>query len=495
MNTAFPPDSFARSCVRCIFNNVVDPDIYFDEQGLCNHCVFYDKTVAPLLKMDRSAELTRIVDAIKKDGKGKRYDCIIGVSGGVDSSYVAHVVKELGLRPLAVHCDNGWNTELAVSNISNLLTKLVIDLYTHVINWDEFKDIQLAYLKASVIDVEAPSDHAIAATMYRQAARFGVKHILSGENFITEGYLPESWVHMKNDLVNIKAIHRQFGHVPMKSFPTLGLIKRFYYEKVRGIRYVPILDYVHYVKSDAKKLLMDRYDWRDYGGKHYESIITRFYQSYILPVKFGVDKRYSHLSTLICTGQITRAEALAEVAKPPYDPQKMIEDKRYVAKKFGLTEEGFDALMALPVRSHFDYPSVLDTFETLRPLVETYKNITGRSRTYPVKRKQSAAVLVNNACASTNDTQTQRGLPSDRDVTVFAVTDPSLPSYETRKGIKIRRVFEPDASNRRKQNAEARRIAQKGFGLIQADDARMLEVAQLIQKLCPDCDVADGSKP
>lgn len=464
--------------------------MYFDESGLCNHCLYYDEKVAPL-KRDRSAELNKLLSEIKSQGKGKPYDCVIGVSGGTDSSYVAHLVKEFGLRPLAVHCDNGWNTELAVSNIRNMLEKLGIHLYTHVINWEEFKDIQLAYLKASVIDVEAPTDHAISAVLFREANKRGIKFILSGENFTTEGYMPESWIHWKNDLVNLRAIHKKFGKVPIKTFPMLGFVKQWYYENMRNIRYVHLLDYVPYIKTDAKKLLAERYDWRDYGGKHYESVITRFYQSYILPKKFNVDKRYSHLSTLICNGQMTRQEALAEVSQPPYDFQKTEADKQYVIKKLGLTDAAFDALMQLPVRQHTDYPSLLNRADRVRPLINLYKRLRGLPVIYPTRRPRSIAMLLDNPFERDYRVFLEATtLARYYDVTMFAVRDPRLPDYEIIQGVKVRRVFDNDIHRLPKRghlHKHARFIARKGFGIIHAHDHLMLDVGHRIKKLQPDC--------
>ena len=363
-------------CKRCVMSTASDFFIEFDDNGVCNHCLLYNNRAQLYISSSDSEKeviLSNLINDIKQKGKSKKYDCIIGVSGGVDSTYVAYLVKNWGLRPLAVHCDNGWNSELAVSNINNVLKKLNIDLYTHVINWEEFKDLQLSYLKASVIDLEAISDHAITATLYNVANKKGIKYILSGENLVTEGYLPSSWVHLKNDLINIRGIHKKFGSKKLRSYPTLGYFKKWYLTKFYKIECIQILNYITYNKSEAQDILIKKLDWRDYGGKHYESIITRFYQSYILPNKFGIDKRVSHFSTLICSGQMTREEAMQELSKLPYNNDLMLQDKKYVIKKLGLTDEKFDELMSLPIKSHADYPSVVNIAKKLKPITRLVK--------------------------------------------------------------------------------------------------------------------------
>ncbi|HEX5731481.1 MAG TPA: N-acetyl sugar amidotransferase [Blastocatellia bacterium] len=359
-----------RMCSRCILDTADDPEIVFDERGVCNHCLLYDRVAKDRLldAEQRERKLASILEEIKAAGRKSGYDCVVGVSGGVDSSYVAYLAKEFGLRPLVVHCDNGWNSELAVNNIENIVKRLGYDLYTYVIDWEEFKDLQLSYLKASVVDIEAVTDHAIVASLYKVAAGKGIKYILSGENMATEGILPSHWVHNKNDLMNIKAIHRRFGSVRLKTFPTLGFMKKLYYQRAAGIRYVPILDLIEYVKEDAKRMITEELGWRDYGGKHYESIFTRFYQSYILPVKFGIDKRKSHLSTLVCSGQMTRQEALERIKSEIINNDVLVSDKVYVIKKFGLTLESFEAIMALPPRKHTEYRSILNVYRKLKPV-------------------------------------------------------------------------------------------------------------------------------
>ena len=345
-----------QACSRCILDTNDDPAITFDEKGVCSYCNKYDNELKHQLFTD-TRELERVINEIKAAGKGKPYDCIAGASGGVDSTYVAYLAKKHGLRPLVVHLDNGWDSELAVKNIENIVKKLDVDLYTHVIDWDEFRDLQLAFFKASVVDIELLSDHAIGAVLFHLAKKNDIKYVLSGYNVTTEGILPSPWIWPKHDLLNILDIHRKFGKLRLRTYPTMGLLQKVWYTVGAGIKNVPLLNYIDYSKKDAKETIIREMGWKDYGGKHYESIFTRFYQSYILPRKFGIDKRKAHLSTLICSGQITREEALEELKQPIYDPKKIEEDKEYVIKKLGLTPGEFEDIMRLPVKSHAEYRS------------------------------------------------------------------------------------------------------------------------------------------
>jgi len=346
-----------RQCNNCILDTNDDPNITFNEEGVCNYCTNY-KVLAKreILKGEEGRKkVEEIIFNIKTAGKGKQYDSIIGVSGGVDSTYLALQAKKMGLRPLLVHFDNGWDSELAVMNIENIINKLGFDLYTYVIDWDEFKDLQLAYLKASVVDIEAITDHAIAGTLYKIANKYKIKHIISGYNIETEGILPPNWVAKKEDAYNILSIYKKFGTKKLRSFPLFSRFQLFFYYKISGIRSVNLLNFLSYNKDQAKKEIIEELHWRDYGGKHYESIFTRFYQGFILPTKFHIDKRKAHLSNLICSGQITREQALEELKKPIYNEELLKRDKEFVLKKLGLTSDEFDRLMKLPVHSHEEY--------------------------------------------------------------------------------------------------------------------------------------------
>ncbi|NDC77185.1 MAG: N-acetyl sugar amidotransferase [Chitinophagia bacterium] len=378
-------DENYRICTRCVMDTVGDERITFDEQGVCNYCHGYTwlhKTSVPDAATGARMVAEKVAE-IKAARKPGGYDCIMGLSGGVDSSYLAYIAKREGLNPLCIHFDNGWNSEQAVQNIHHIVHKLGFDLETYVIDWDEFRDLQRAYFKASVIDIEALTDHAIFASMYKLAFRMGIRYVLSGSNVVTEAILPEHWTHRKSDYINIIDIHRKYGSIPIKSFP---MIDKKTKDRIRswGLQTVEMLNWIPYDKKEAKQTLIRELDWQDYGGKHYESIFTKFYQAYILPVKFHVDKRKAHLSTLICSGQMTREQALAELQLPLYDPKELKKEKEYVLKKLGFTEEEFDEMMSQKPVPHnsfevegslFNYYPIL---KPVRPLWEYYKKLVGR---------------------------------------------------------------------------------------------------------------------
>lgn len=344
--------------------DTTDPYIEFDAQGVCNHCRRYDRLVQRLILPpdERSRSVDRLIDEVRSAGRNRDYDCIVGVSGGVDSTYVAYSVKQLGLRPLAVHLDNGWDSELAVKNIENVLKKLNIDLYTHVIDWEEFRDLQLAFLRASTPDSEIPTDHAILALMHQMARREGVRHIIAGFNVRTESHLPWAWSQGYLDFAYIRAVHRRFGTTPLRTYPHMGFWECHWYLLTQ--RVVSILNYLDYRKQDAMELLQRELDWKYYGGKHYESVYTRFYQGYILPRKFGYDKRRTHLSSLICSGEISRQHALEELLNEPYATVLQQEDREYVIKKLGLSVAEFDSIMALPKKRYEDYDAWYNLFQS-----------------------------------------------------------------------------------------------------------------------------------
>jgi N-acetyl sugar amidotransferase len=346
-----------KTCSRCVYSSEIK-DITFNEQGLCSYCEKYDRLAAKYInipKEKKKEQLDTIVSKIKKLGKNKPYDCILGLSGGVDSSYLAWLAKDLGLRPLIVHFDNGWNSELAVKNIENIVNKLNYDLETYVFNWEEFKDLQRAYFKAGIVDIEVPTDYLIFAVLNKLAAKKGIKYILSGYNYATEYGMPKDWnFSNKFDNKNLEDIHRRFGKVKLKDFPKFGRYQIFYYEKIKGIETAPLLNYIEYVKKDVKSFIAKELGWKDYGGKHYESVFTRFYQGYVLPKKFKIDKRKAHWSALICSGQATKEEALADLAKEPYPVEIQNEDLAYVTKKLDFSAEEFNAIMnAEPVPHDF----------------------------------------------------------------------------------------------------------------------------------------------
>jgi hypothetical protein len=275
----------------------------------------------------------------------------------VDSSYVALLAARHSLRTLLVHFDNGWNSAVAVENIRGIVDGLGFDLETYVIDWEEFRDLQRSFFQASVVDIEMLTDHAITAAMFSIARKRGIRYILSGVNLATESGLPQAWYWNKQDLRNIKAIHKRFGGVKLNSFPTLSTWRWIVQRHLRRFVFVEILNMVNYRKLEAMAQLTSELGWRYYGGKHYESVFTKFYQAYVLPTKFGIDKRKAHLSSLVRNGELRRDEALAELAKPLYDPAELRQEKEYVLKKLDFSEQEFERIMALPVRSHLDYPS------------------------------------------------------------------------------------------------------------------------------------------
>ena len=375
-----------RQCSLGVLDTRDDPAMRFDEAGVCH---YYQDYLAQYRERVTSLEvqqsrLEQLLADIQKASAGKRYDTLIGLSGGVDSTYIALLAKRMGLRPLCVHFDNGWNSEMAVQNIENIVGRLGFDLQTYVIDWDEFRDLQLSYLKASVIDIEVITDHAIFASLYRLARQHGIKHILSGTNVVTEAVLPPHWIYNKVDHVNIKAIHAAYGSVPLKTFPFMDLRVKKVYQMLLGIRAVSLLDLVDYHKARTKEEITRELGWRDYGGKHYESIWTRFYQGHILPEKFGVDKRKAHLTNLIYSGQLTKAEALAELALPLYDPAQLREDREFVLKKLGLSVIEWAELMARPARPHTDFATERSVYAAypwmrpLKPLADLTRGILGR---------------------------------------------------------------------------------------------------------------------
>lgn len=349
-----------KVCSRCVMDTTAS-DIVFNEQGVCNYCRKFERRLANARAQvqDLQAHRDEFISKVKADGIGKDYDCIIGVSGGVDSSYALYLAVKHGLRPLAVHLDNGWNSELASNNISNLVNTLNVDLYTHVIDWEENRDLQCSFFKANVVDIELLMDNAMLALNYQQAATYGLKYILSGCNIATEGMgMPPGWNHFKYDVRNIRNIHQKFGSIPIKTHLLFSVFDWLKYNFLSGIKWVSFLDYFPYNKAEALALLQRECQYTPYPYKHYESVFTRFYQGYILPRKFGYDKRRLHLSTLIVSGQMTRKYAIKMLKESPYPELKQEEqDRIFVIKKLGFTEETFNLYMDQPEVSHEIYGS------------------------------------------------------------------------------------------------------------------------------------------
>jgi N-acetyl sugar amidotransferase len=356
--------------------DISDPDLILDEEGVCNHCRRYDIELPKRVFSGEIAkvELEKIVYKIKQAGKGKDYDCIIGVSGGVDSTYVAYLSKQLGLRPLAIHFDNGWNSELAVANIEKTLNKLGIDLYTFVINWDEFRDLQKSFLKASTPDGEIPTDHAINALLFQEASKHNIKYIISGMNFATESMAVKSWAYGHSDWTYIKDIQSKFGTKKLKQYPHFSLFSLFYYTFIKKIKVVSVLNYVEYNKADVMEKIIKELEWVYYGGKHYESVYTRFYQGYILPQKFNIDKRRGHLSDLINSGQMKREDALEEMKENTYLGSLLTQDLRFVKKKLELSDDEFQTIMDTKPKSFRDYKNIEHYIVKLKKMVNYLRN-------------------------------------------------------------------------------------------------------------------------
>lgn len=356
-------------------------DITFDANGVCSYCTDFEKRVAGVLgkpPSERRSSLSAMLETIKTSGKNRRYDCVVGVSGGVDSSYTLVKAVEMGLRPLAVHMDNGWNSELAQSNIANLIRGLGVDLYTHVINWEEYRRLMQAFFDANVVDIELLYDNAMIAVNYRQASRFGVKYILAGTNQATEGIrMPAGWNWLKHDKLNIRAIAmRHVRYMRFDTFPAIGTIGYVWYEIVRRLRWTSLLDYLEYNKKFAEQELKRDFGFKPYPYKHYESVFTRFYQGYILPKKFGIDKRRVHFSTLIMTGQMTRAVAIEKLEKDPYPSILSLErDIKYVLKKMKWKRADLEDYIRRPIRSHSEY---LNEWGFWRLSARIYKAMTGK---------------------------------------------------------------------------------------------------------------------
>lgn len=346
-------------CANCIMDTS-DSGIVFDERGWCDYCNNYHDNIVPNWHPDERGEreIMAQVEQIKRDGKGRDHDCLIGLSGGVDSSYVTYIAKEkFGLRPLLYHVDAGWNSQQAVNNIEKLVDGLDLDLFTEVVDWPEMRDLQLAFFKANVPHLDTPQDHAFFAGLYNFAAKNDVKYILTGANYSTECVRePLEWHYHASDLRQLKDIHRRFGTRPLKKFPLAGIFKfKIWYRFAKGVRVVKPLNSIPFHKEEAMQELVDKFGWQKYAHKHYESRFTRFYESYWLPTKFGYDKRRAHFSSLILTGQLDRDEALAKIAIPAYDPNTIAEDFEYIATKLGITVDDLRAYHEGPKKTFRDY--------------------------------------------------------------------------------------------------------------------------------------------
>ncbi len=354
-------------CTNCVMDTT-DSMITFDDQGVCDHCNGFNKNIRPNWHTDERGwnAIQEDVEKIKKEGQGKDFDCIMGMSGGIDSSYLTYIAKEkLGLRPLVFHVDAGWNSQEAVNNIERLVDELGLDLYTEVIDWEEMKDLQLAFFKSGVNHIDTPQDHAFFAMMYNFAFKHKIKYILTGANYSTECVKnPLEWHYHASDLWQLKDIHKKFGTRPLKNFPLTNILRhKLYYRYIKGIRVVKPLDYVPYIKTEAVQLLMDKYGWQTYPQKHFESRFTKFYESYWQPEKFGIDKRKVQFSSLILTAQMEREDALEALKTPAYNPDTIHHDFEYIATKLGITVEELQSYFDAPNKNYMDYKNQIWTYK------------------------------------------------------------------------------------------------------------------------------------
>ncbi|MGR6860405.1 N-acetyl sugar amidotransferase [Aliivibrio salmonicida] len=353
-----------QACTKCLMDTS-DSDIQFNEDGVCSHCTNYAENLSKhwVRGPEGEAKLKDLISYVKMRNKSADYDCVIGLSGGVDSSYLLLKAVEWGLKPLAVHVDAGWNSELAVKNIENLVKTCGVDLVTHVVNWSEIKDLQLAFLKSGVANQDIPQDHCFTAAVYKTAKQYGIKDMLGGSNLSTECILPTSWGYNAMDLRHIKSIHKQFGKKKLKTYPTMNFFEYYvYFPRVLKVKTHKPLDLMDYSKEDAMKELQST-GWTYYGGKHFESRFTKFFQSYYLVERFGYDKRKAHLSSLIVTGQMTLEDGLKELAKPIYDESQVLDDKEFIAKKLGISLDEFEQCMSMDKKTYLDYKNNEYLFE------------------------------------------------------------------------------------------------------------------------------------
>lgn len=348
-------------CTNCVMDTT-DSKIEFDSKGVCDHCNTFYNDVLPNWNTDKKGaqELDEIVEEIKRAGKGKDFDCIVGMSGGIDSSYLTYIAKEkLGLRPLVFHVDAGWNSQEAVNNIEMMVDKLGLDLYTEVIDWEEMKDLQLAYFKSGVPHIDTPQDHAFFATMYKFAEKYNVKYILTGANLSTECIRnPIEWMYYQSDSVQLRDIHKKFGSRSLSNYPVTSILRhKIYLPYIKGIKVVRPLNYLPFLKDEAVNLLIDKFGWQPYPQKHFESRFTKFYEGYWLPKKFGYDTRRVQFSSLIVTGQMTRDEALQKLKQLPYDESSIVQDFEYIATKLGISIEELQVYLDAPNKTYKDYKS------------------------------------------------------------------------------------------------------------------------------------------
>lgn len=345
-------------CTHCIMDTS-DEDIEFDEHGRCNHCKDFEMVLSqPRFNSNSKAQLDMLIRRVKEKGRNRKYDCLLGISGGVDSCYTVYLCKQWGLRPLVMHMDNGWNSEIAVANVKKVVDKLGVDYVSYVLDWNEFREVQLAFLKSSIVDLELPTDLAIPGSLYKTAVKYNIPFLISGGNYSGEGILPLTWgYHVLKDAKLYRYIVKKYGSINRIKVPYVGLWDEIYYKFFKGIRNLYPLNYVDYNKDDAREFLKKEFGWQDYGGKHHESKITGFWQSFAMPVKYNMDYRRATLSSQIVSGQITRVAALKEIQSLPYVSEKIEADKLYIAKKYNISIDELNQYLNLPPKTYKDFPN------------------------------------------------------------------------------------------------------------------------------------------
>ncbi|MDG5499210.1 N-acetyl sugar amidotransferase [Marinobacter sp. BGYM27] len=370
-----------KICSRCVMDTS-DPDIQFDKHGVCNHCIGFEEMAENnWLPNEKGRRVwQKVVEGIKSSGRDQDYDCILGLSGGVDSSYLALKVKESGLRPLVMHVDAGWNSELAVANIEAVVKYCGYDLHTHVVNWEDMRDLHLAYLRAGISNQDVPQDHIFFSSLYHFATKNGVRYILSGGNLATEGIFPRAWHGSAMDAINLNDIHKKHGNRKLESYKTISFFDHYvWYPFVKKMRTVRPLNYMPYNKAKALIELENKVGYKAYPRKHGESLFTKLFQNYYLPERFGYDKRVPHLSSLIVSGQITRDAALEKLNEPLYDSDELEIDIAYFCKKLKISRDEFDSMMKAPLRRHNDYKTWDGRYQMLKKLQSLFTKLTGKS--------------------------------------------------------------------------------------------------------------------
>ena len=367
-------------CTRCVMDTT-DPEISFDENGVCNHCREFDEVTSKRwFPNDEGAKKLEVIyEKMKKENAHKDYDCILGLSGGVDSSYLALKLYEAGIRPLVVHVDGGWNSELAVQNIENIVNYCGWHLHTIVIDWEEMRDLQLAYLKSAIANQDVPQDHAFFASLYHFATKYGVNYVISGGNLATESIFPKTWEGDAMDAKNLLYIQKKFGTKKLKKYKTVSFFEYyFYYPFIKKMKVIRPLNFMPYIKSEALQELKDKLGYKEYARKHGESVFTKFFQNYWLPMKFGYDKRKPHLASLIVAGQMSREEGLKELDKPLYDEKELKEDKEYIAKKLGVSDEKFEQILQMPSHKYSDFPNMTEKYDRMKKVQNFVSKLLGR---------------------------------------------------------------------------------------------------------------------